>query len=559
MAEQKGMSDQERFLKAAKRYKAYNPITPDKRTPTPIGTTAAPALALTEPLQVENMEPSTQGISDLAALATARWSPGLNPTSGGDRINPSDNTMGRYFQNELGDQFYATKATPPAQTPALQTSQGVPAPQRTFVPPAQIATDEQMAQMAQREGIQGVSTQAPVPSTQLEPIKPVEKAQKTLTETVEEASKASDELNAVKSKESEIQKLETATSDLLKLREKAELEYQQKIEAISNRELDAGRIFRNMSTPNKIIAGLAIAAGAVGSALQGRGDNPAFNYIMNAINQDIDIQKEIKSAELSAAREGRKLSQEMYNSMIEDWHRTTIEEIEFAKNKILEMQAKNEGLRQNASLIQSYAALVEKQKQHDIERNKYANQTAQEIAKNNQSLISKFVPELGGFSATEADHTKATTAVSSLNAINEYAKKAIKQFEEGGISNYTWSSEDNTELNFNLAMIAKEVKKLSEAGAALTPLEDIRFLKGIINQEFKGKVSGITLEQMKLLVREYPTLMKLAKKSYAPIGIDDMTYMIPEQADTFRSMNRYEEQGLDRAGTLSKEKKPPRK
>lgn len=56
-------------------------------------------------------------------------------------------------------------------------------------------------------------------------------------------------------------------------------------------KVDSGRLWNNLRTGQKILAGLAIALGGYGGALSGKGDNKAMDVINKAIDRDIEEQK----------------------------------------------------------------------------------------------------------------------------------------------------------------------------------------------------------------------------------------------------------------------------
>lgn len=70
----------------------------------------------------------------------------------------------------------------------------------------------------------------------------------------------------------------------------------QEIEQISQQvnketEINPNRYWQNMTTGNKIAASIGIALGAIGAAMQGSGENQALKIINNAIERDIEAQR----------------------------------------------------------------------------------------------------------------------------------------------------------------------------------------------------------------------------------------------------------------------------
>lgn len=95
-------------------------------------------------------------------------------------------------------------------------------------------------------------------------------------------------------------KIETNRAQAEELRVKRE-NYDSKIEAkqreldddikfVANSRLDRGRIWKNASTSDRIMANVALLVGAVGQAADGQ-DNPAVKAMQSAIDKDIDAQK----------------------------------------------------------------------------------------------------------------------------------------------------------------------------------------------------------------------------------------------------------------------------
>jgi hypothetical protein len=72
----------------------------------------------------------------------------------------------------------------------------------------------------------------------------------------------------------------------------------QLMEQYKSGSLDPNRYLNNMSTPAKISTGIALVLGGIGAGLTG-GKNPAADFLQNAINQDIDSQKNDQSKKMN--------------------------------------------------------------------------------------------------------------------------------------------------------------------------------------------------------------------------------------------------------------------
>lgn len=69
-------------------------------------------------------------------------------------------------------------------------------------------------------------------------------------------------------------------------------EEQQKLtNDVQTAKIDPTRIYDNMSTGNRVLAGISILLGGLGQGLTGAKSNPAMDVINNAIDRDIDAQK----------------------------------------------------------------------------------------------------------------------------------------------------------------------------------------------------------------------------------------------------------------------------
>lgn len=67
---------------------------------------------------------------------------------------------------------------------------------------------------------------------------------------------------------------------------------QQKLTAdVQSAKIDPTRIYDNMTTGNRVLAGISILLGGLGQGLTGAKSNPAMDVINNAIDRDIDAQK----------------------------------------------------------------------------------------------------------------------------------------------------------------------------------------------------------------------------------------------------------------------------
>lgn len=60
---------------------------------------------------------------------------------------------------------------------------------------------------------------------------------------------------------------------------------------ILSNKIDPNRVWSNMSTGNRVLAGISVLLGGLSSGLAGRPGNPAMDVINNAIDRDIDAQK----------------------------------------------------------------------------------------------------------------------------------------------------------------------------------------------------------------------------------------------------------------------------
>lgn len=63
------------------------------------------------------------------------------------------------------------------------------------------------------------------------------------------------------------------------------------IQAIKSSPIDSGRVWRNASTGDKVLAGIALLLSSAGQAMGAQGPNAGLQYIQKTIDQDIDAQK----------------------------------------------------------------------------------------------------------------------------------------------------------------------------------------------------------------------------------------------------------------------------
>lgn len=118
--------------------------------------------------------------------------------------------------------------------------------------------------------------------------------------------------------------------------------------------IDPKRFWKNLSTGDKVLAGISIALSGIGAALTGSKQNQALNIIENAINQDIESQKLDLKTELAKKQEAFKRQRsdlEMRSKFISDEYKLT--QLKKLQNDMLQKEMQLEEQRRLAQVIAS--------------------------------------------------------------------------------------------------------------------------------------------------------------------------------------------------------------
>lgn len=175
-----------------------------------------------------------------------------------------------------GGEIPANLAMPTAETPAFQ---GTPEQMISNAPPAP-APQAEVNPMLQSRG----ATEQLL-NKQEQDVRGLEKAQ---------AGAADESAQAYGDYTSKLGKLK----DPMAIQEAQAASDQKFMDSYSKGELDPDRFWHNMSTGSKVLAGVSLALGGIGSSLTG-GKNYAHEFLQNAINQDIEAQKNDQSKKMN--------------------------------------------------------------------------------------------------------------------------------------------------------------------------------------------------------------------------------------------------------------------
>lgn len=85
--------------------------------------------------------------------------------------------------------------------------------------------------------------------------------------------------------------------------QRARTSYETAVTDLTNSKVDPSRLWNNMSTPQKILAGISLVLGGISAGMTKSGKNPALDVIKHAIDNDIEAQRLELTAKDSATRQ----------------------------------------------------------------------------------------------------------------------------------------------------------------------------------------------------------------------------------------------------------------
>ena len=256
-------------------------------------------------------------------------------------------------------------------------------------------------------------------------------------------------------------------------RQKQEQAVQRDLDTIRNdiatQKIDPSRVWSNMSTGNRVMAGIAIFLGGVAGGMQGR-ENSALKFIDDAIDKDIDSQK----AELGKKQNLLAINLQKYRNIQDAAAATKAQLMAVTQAQVNQAAAK-------AGSKQALAAAQMFQGQTELEMGKLRAQLAasqvtqgklldprgmspQEAMKMNQEIQDKLVQLPNGqyYPAFDKESAvKVREAQAKLMPIKALMTEASNFMDQG----YTLPiTQRNTEAKRLKANILVELKNLKELG-----------------------------------------------------------------------------------------------
>lgn len=132
---------------------------------------------------------------------------------------------------------------------------------------------------------------------------------------------------------------------------KLDAERENLIKDYSSGKIDANRVYNNMTTGNRVLAGISVLLGGLSQGLTGAKSNPAMDVINNAIDRDIDSQK----ADLGKKQNLLSLNLQKYGNLKDATQATKMQIMTIAQAQVNEAAAKS-GSKQALAASQMFNA-----------------------------------------------------------------------------------------------------------------------------------------------------------------------------------------------------------
>lgn len=176
-------------------------------------------------------------------------------------------------------------AAPPPSAPIMEPVQE-PIKESKPMMPGYLESTKKMLQPTAPQTTAITPAESPYIKAYDDSYKKMQAAQMGMAQAQKEAQEANEKL--YKSQEDELARIQsnyqTSINNLT-----AESENLQK--SYMSGKIDPNRVWSNMSTGNRILAGISVLLGGLGQGLSGSKTNPAWDVLNDAIDRDIDAQK----------------------------------------------------------------------------------------------------------------------------------------------------------------------------------------------------------------------------------------------------------------------------
>jgi hypothetical protein len=291
-----------------------------------------------------------------------------------------------------------------------------------------------------------------------------------------------------------------------------------------NFKIDPTRIWTNMSTGNKVLAGISILLGGLGQGLTGRQTNPAMDVINNAIDRDIDAQK----SELGKKTNLLSVNMQKYGQLRDALSATKMQimtvlqsQVNQSASKLGTKQAQAAAQMFNADIDLKMAALKQQLASSLMmqeKMNKPGGITANDINKldeKTRELIVPMPPTSGAlasnytFARTPEGRKKIEEAVVSYNQVMPFLQKVQNFMKEGTTLPLTEKNSMAEMYAAELFLIKKEIGKLGTISGS-----DIELVEPLIPQPGKLFDAG-EKRKMDLLIQRADDMLNSVYSAYA--------------------------------------------
>lgn len=239
---------------------------------------------------------------------------------------------------------------------------------------------------------------------------------------------------------------------------------------VMTQKIDPTRIWSNMSTGNRVLAGISIFLGGVAGGMQGT-ENRALGIIQDAVNKDIDSQK----ADIGKKQNMLSLNMAKYNNINDAAAATKAQLLSITQAQINQAAAKM-GSRQALAAAQVANGQIDLQKAQLIGQistsqaaaaklNNPAGISPKDVLKLNQDIQDKLVQMPNG-NYLPAFNKERASEVSKLQAkmypIKSLINEANTFMDKGGTLPFTQKNAEAKRLEKNILIELKNLKELGQ-------------------------------------------------------------------------------------------------
>lgn len=239
---------------------------------------------------------------------------------------------------------------------------------------------------------------------------------------------------------------------------------------VMTQKIDPTRIWSNMSTGNRVLAGISIFLGGVAGGMQGT-DNRALGIIQDAVNKDIDAQK----ADMGKKQNMLSVNMAKYNNINDAAAATKAQLLSITQAQINQAAAKM-GSKQALAAAQVANGQIDLQKAQLIGQistsqaaaaklNNPAGISPKDVMKLNQDIRSTLVQMPNGnyIPAFDKESARAVkTTQEEMYPIKSLMSEASKLMDQGGTLPLSRRNAEASRIEKNILIELKNLKKLGQ-------------------------------------------------------------------------------------------------